>query len=258
MSYILDALKKAEAERNPGSNPNPHAPPTAEFSTFNRHPASAHPPRAAPWIWAGMTASALAIAALAWLKPWQTPAAPVVVAASSPTPSTPSAPVIAAPAPAQPAPVPAPAAAPAEAPAPPSARASPPRQEASPATARPESRKAATPKQPAEKKVPKETTRAPAAQPAPAKEPKAKPSPAPATEQRVPTLQELPAHIQNEIPRLAVSGYIYSTNKADRTVLINTRLAREGDQVAPDVILEQLTPTGMVLSYKGYRYRTSY
>jgi general secretion pathway protein B len=263
MSYILDALKKAEAERNPDSSLNAHAPPSAQFPTFGPQPA--HAPRVAPWLWAGMTAAAIAIAALAWLKPWQSTPAPVAVAAASPAPSAPV--IAAAPAPTQqmPAPAPAPAAtAPAEAAAPPAPHTSKQeakqdsKQESRAATARPENRKAVAAKQPAEKKPVKETAKARAPEPTPAREPKPTPAPAPSTENRVMALQELPAHIQNEIPRVAVNGYIYSPNKADRTVLINTRLLREGEQVAPDLMLEQLTPSGMVLNYKGYRYRTSY
>jgi general secretion pathway protein B len=257
MSYILDALKKAEAERNPGSgpNPNPQAAPTAEFPSLTPPSAQTHAPRDAPWLWIGMTAAAVAVAALVWLKPWQPDPAPAAVTASIPIPAVPAAPAVSAAPPAAPIPQQAPrppvAAAPAEAAAPPAPRASKP--EAA-SVAKTESRNATVAKQPAGKKPPK----AQASEPAPAKEAKPKPAPAPASENRVASLQELPAHIQSEIPRLSVSGYIYSANRSDRTVLINTRLLREGEQVAPDLVLEQLTPTGMVLNYKGYRYRTSY
>ena len=72
------------------------------------------------------------------------------------------------------------------------------------------------------------------------------------------TLRELPEHIQRTIPQLSIGGYIYSDNQADRSVLINKRLLRDGDQVAADLILEKMTPTGIIFNYKGYRYRTSY
>jgi general secretion pathway protein B len=72
------------------------------------------------------------------------------------------------------------------------------------------------------------------------------------------TLRELPAEIQQQIPPLAISGYIYASNSADRSVLINRKLLREGDEVAPGLTLEQLLPKGMVLNYKGYRYRSGY
>ena len=68
----------------------------------------------------------------------------------------------------------------------------------------------------------------------------------------------MPQQVQNEIPQLSVGGYLYSTNRADRSVLINNRLLREGEEIAPGFVLEKMTPKGMVLNYKGYRYRTSY
>lgn len=74
----------------------------------------------------------------------------------------------------------------------------------------------------------------------------------------IPTLRELPDNIRQQIPAFSTNGFLYSPNKADRTVLINQKLLHEGDQVAPDLVLETLTPSGMVLNYKGYRYRTSY
>lgn len=72
------------------------------------------------------------------------------------------------------------------------------------------------------------------------------------------TLRDLPEHIQREIPPLVIGGYLYSSNPADRTVLINNRLLREGSDVAPGLVLERLTQNGMVLSYRGYRYRSTY
>lgn len=73
-----------------------------------------------------------------------------------------------------------------------------------------------------------------------------------------PTLRELPDNIQREIPQLSVGGYIYSGSKADRSVLINNRLMHEGEEIAPGLTLEKMMPNGMVLNYRGYRYRTGY
>ena len=35
---------------------------------------------------------------------------------------------------------------------------------------------------------------------------------------------------------------------------INNRMLHEGDTVEPGLVLEQITPEGMVLSFKGYRF----
>jgi general secretion pathway protein B len=40
-------------------------------------------------------------------------------------------------------------------------------------------------------------------------------------------------------------------------VLIDKVLRKEGDEVAPGLVLEQLLPKGAVFSFRGYRYRVS-
>jgi general secretion pathway protein B len=219
MSYILDALKKAEAERNPGSMPNLHAQPVFVTSSVDRP--SFWRKR---WLWIALPALAAVLTAAVLLKPWR--AAPQPPAARTALPEQ----APAAMAPTRPKPAPADGdIAPAEPPAKPKTR-------LAERTAEKKPSKAATVSEPK-----------PATDTPPAEEPS-----------RVATLRELPDNIQREIPALSVNGYLYSKNKADRTVLINQRLLREGDQVAPDLVLEKLMPTGMVLNYKGHRYSTSY
>lgn len=89
----------------------------------------------------------------------------------------------------------------------------------------------------------------------------AAPSPAPAVQRQsaaLGTLRDLPSHVQREIPPLIIGGYLYSPVSADRSVLINNRLRREGDEVAPGLVLEALQANGMVLNYRGHRYRSNY
>jgi general secretion pathway protein B len=74
-------------------------------------------------------------------------------------------------------------------------------------------------------------------------------------EQKVMTVAELPASIRQEIPRMTISVHAYSPRPADRIVGINDQLLREGGYVAPGLMLEQITPDGMIFSYKGYRFR---
>lgn len=75
---------------------------------------------------------------------------------------------------------------------------------------------------------------------------------------RIALLQELPVQIQRDIPPIAINGYIYASNPADRSVLVNNRVRREGDEVADGLTLEKLLPSEMVLNYRGYRYRINY
>lgn len=71
-------------------------------------------------------------------------------------------------------------------------------------------------------------------------------------------LHELPEQIRKEIPSIAISGYIYSSNQADRTMLINQRLMHEGDRINADLRLEKMTTDSAIFSYKGYRYQMPY
>jgi general secretion pathway protein B len=84
-----------------------------------------------------------------------------------------------------------------------------------------------------------------------AKQPERTPAPAP----MVTTMSELPVAIQQALPAMSITVHAYSDKAADRLVGINDRLLHEGEEVAPGLRLEQITPDGMVLSYKGYRFR---
>lgn len=230
MSYILDALKKAEAQRTLGALPNIHAPAAFAAAPNERAPLWQRAAR-----WGALTALVMILIALAWFRPWQPgtalpkalPGVPAVAVASAP-PIAPAVPptVRAAPVP------PAPKAVPPKAGKPKAAAGSPPLQ--------PQPRPAAVAAAPAKKPLPTPV------------------SPAAAPEPELQTLRELPPQIQKEIPPLVISGYIYSSNRAERSLLINNQLLREGDTVAPGLILEQMLRGAVVLNYQGYRYRMPY
>jgi general secretion pathway protein B len=80
----------------------------------------------------------------------------------------------------------------------------------------------------------------------------------PAREEPVQALRDLPEPIRRAIPPVAMSGYMYSPDPADRLVLIDKVLRREGDEVAPGLVLERLEPKGAVFAFRGYRYRMPY
>ncbi|MDP3842750.1 MAG: general secretion pathway protein GspB [Oxalobacteraceae bacterium] len=227
MSYILDALKKAEAQRTLGALPNIHAAAVFTAAPNQRAPLWRRAAR-----WGALAALAATLIALAWFRPWQPlttlslapPSAPVAAAVPAP-PIAPAVPVRAAPVP------PAPMAAAPKANKPKAATAS---------AARPQPRPAAVAAAPAKKPLP------------------AAASPAAAPELELQTLRELPPQIQREIPPLVISGYIYSSIRAERSLLINNQLLREGDTVAPGLVLEQMLRGAVVLNYQGYRYRMPY
>ena len=251
MSYILDALKRAEAERNAGSRPSIHTPPA-----FTPAPQSAPPLWRSPWPWAaGAGALALAAAAAWWRIGYEQPAraAPAVTAQASQA-------VGKTPAPAPAATGPQPTASPqTERPgmplAPAANTARPAREEtkeqadAPPGPAAGAGRKAGRRRAMDEgaetaKKGERNEGSAHAARDA---------SEVPAA-----TLHDLPDNVRSQIPAYTVGGYLYSGTAADRSVLINNRLLREGSEIAPGLRIERMMPNGMVLNYQGYRYQTSY
>ena len=71
-------------------------------------------------------------------------------------------------------------------------------------------------------------------------------------------MYELPPDIQREIPTFSLSGYMYSDNPAASSVLLGRRLLHAGDRIMPGLVLERMTPEGMVLNYNGHRYRMPY
>lgn len=271
MSYILEALKKAQAERQLGGLPTIHAP-TLDGG-------AAKPPlgplkRPLVLVAGAMGVTIVALLALVvWRQPGQqsaaqppaaTPAAPAValpppVAASAVPPAAVAAPL---------APPVAPPLAPAVAPASPLSEPAEPvaapaaaKVKAKPADAAPSSEAAdRSAKSPPSAAVAAKVARAtPPAEPAATE---ATPAPAKAAvvqqEETAPPLRELPEPIQRSIPPIVMGGYMYSKNPADRLLLIDKVLRHEGEEVAPGLVLEKLQPKAAVFSFRGYRYRVPY
>ncbi|MDP3138499.1 MAG: general secretion pathway protein GspB [Burkholderiaceae bacterium] len=94
---------------------------------------------------------------------------------------------------------------------------------------------------------------------APATIPSATPTtPAASAPQRIFSREELPADIRATLPALAVSGATYSANPAHRMLIVNGQVYQEGAQVAPQVVLEQIGPSSAVLRHRDYRLRIGY
>lgn len=66
---------------------------------------------------------------------------------------------------------------------------------------------------------------------------------------------ELPPALQQEIPKLAILAHSYSSKPKSRFVFINDQMWHEDEYPVPGLKLEQITPEGMIFSYKGYRFR---
>lgn len=75
---------------------------------------------------------------------------------------------------------------------------------------------------------------------------------------KVVSVQELPDDIRRELPQLSVGGAMHSDVAANRMLVLNGGVFREGDQPVPGVVLEEIRLKSAVLRYKGHRYSISY
>jgi general secretion pathway protein B len=94
-----------------------------------------------------------------------------------------------------------------------------------------------------------------AAVPAPVPAAAPAPAPAPEAEARIPRLSELPESTRRELPKLTISGSVYSDDPASRFVIVNGEVQHEGAKLGEDVVLEQIRPRELVLRFKGQRFR---
>ena len=225
MSLILDALRKADAERERGSVPSLHSQPVV--------PASAEQPpqpRGRPnWIWIAVGIAVGLTGAAAWFMLGRNAPQATAPLARQELPQ-PAAPVLTL------APTAAPAAAPTVDVRPPAAAPADLQGVAEPAPWR----------QPDERKAPAEN--APAARPA------ASPAAPAAVDSNVYSRDQLPPNVRAEVPQLAIGGSMYSATPAARSLIVNGQLYREKDRLTQDLSLEEIRLKGAIFSFRGYRF----
>ena len=205
MSYILDALKRADTERQRDAAPGLHA----------RHQLAAGGPGESNTtrnislaLAAGLVLLMLGL--FFWVLPKPDPAPAVAL-----PPMAATAPVTAAPAaPATPTPV------------------------------------AVTPLAPA----PAALARTPKARALPAAS-AASAAPPVAAPASLPLLGELPQDLRGQIPKITITGSVYSDSPAQRLLLVNNLVLPQGGQVGPELVLEEIQPRSSVLIFKGTRFR---
>jgi general secretion pathway protein B len=70
---------------------------------------------------------------------------------------------------------------------------------------------------------------------------------------RVSRLSELPADVRRDLPSVAFTGHLYSSNPKSRYVFVDDgRPLIEGQQIVGELVLHQITPTGVVVEFRGY------
>ena len=72
------------------------------------------------------------------------------------------------------------------------------------------------------------------------------------------SLSNLSADVRMALPKLVISGSTYSDNPAHRMLIINGQVFHEGDKTAPDLELERIKPKTAIFNFKGQRYSMAY
>ncbi|MGB5281191.1 MAG: general secretion pathway protein GspB [Arenicellales bacterium] len=62
---------------------------------------------------------------------------------------------------------------------------------------------------------------------------------------------ELPFDMQQHIPVMEFSAHVYSSNPLQRSAVINGRFMEEGDWLASDLFLSEITPDGAIFDFQG-------
>jgi general secretion pathway protein B len=70
---------------------------------------------------------------------------------------------------------------------------------------------------------------------------------------RVSNLSDLPDAVRKDLPTLTFSGHLYSSNPQSRLVFVGDgRPIITGQQIAEELFLHEITPSGVVVEFKGY------
>lgn len=227
MSYILDALRKSQQLRHPGSAPGPRG---------AVHNISLSLPGSGWWLVAGLILLLGILAAV--LIFWRStvgniPPAPAVPPAAS-LPATKPEPVV--------------------------AEKTPPPVE-NPATNTSVVRDLAeeakvpvriAPKQPSVVRAPRKT--------AVSRRRTLEPNNAPAVplvSDDTPMLEQMSAEFQRTLPPMTVTIHVYAQSESQRILFINNREYHQGDQIEGGIRVEEIVPDGVVLSYQGQRFKLS-
>ncbi len=240
MSYILDALRKSERERQQVETvvlaPNP-----ADAIELPRR-------RVAPW--AG--AAAIIVSAIAGAAYWFTLRAPAP--AARPTEPIASVPIMKPASAPDSAPMRAERAAPsAEAP-PLASSAAPPALKSHPLAPAPDDEAVRDLAAEAQVEV-RKPKRAPLPRNENAQVPVASAPATPPESEGVKFLRSMPPDFQRALPELVVNIHIYAPREADRILYINNRQYHAGDRVRDDIVVEDIVQDGAVLSFRGQRFK---
>lgn len=96
---------------------------------------------------------------------------------------------------------------------------------------------------------------APKAEAIPASSPLHAPAPSSPAVGPVQFLRSLPLDFQQRLPELVVNIHVYAVEEPSRILYINNRSYRRGDQVQDGIVVEEIVPDGVVLQFRGQRFK---
>jgi len=247
MSYILNALKHSENQRNRGEIPHIDSQP--EFAKAAPSKWTEH-----AWKWLALAAVAVLLASLAWMRFGAGPSAIDQTPPVSPPRAEPGVPAVALP---QPAPL-------EQAPGLPALQ-----DMAGVRISLGENPAAGVEVAPAPSPGGRESPRivldlpvSSGVTPSPAAPLPAVPVEPPAVRETPPAevlsgvshWKTLPAEAQKQLREMAFTAHIYSGDPAARFIRVSGRTLHEGDQLSADLHLQQITRDGIVFSYRGDKF----
>lgn len=80
---------------------------------------------------------------------------------------------------------------------------------------------------------------------------------APLVSDDTPLLQQMSPELQRAIPPMAVTIHVYSPQESQRILFINNREYHKGDRIEGGIRVEEIVPDGVVLSYQAQRFKLS-
>ena len=73
-------------------------------------------------------------------------------------------------------------------------------------------------------------------------------------ENKIYKLIELPSSVRQSLPSFSVSALLYSSSPASRMVRVNEQMMHEGQDLTAGVKLEEITRDGLIFRYQKYRF----
>ncbi len=74
----------------------------------------------------------------------------------------------------------------------------------------------------------------------------------------LPFLKDLPEALRAQIPPLSISGVVYSDNPAQRLLLLNGQILTQGSHAAEELVLDEIHPRSSDFTFRGTRFKLSH